>query len=297
MIENYRISRRSFLQFSWLTGAALLTGCRPEVSPFLEKKRPGTVRVAVVGDYGNPGMIGDKVANAAKVWDPDVVATLGDNIHQNGDPKMFAADVRDRYGWAMEKGILVLVEGNHDQLGWPADAIPLLQQPELSYLNNQRYFHWPIDRGLVDLFVLNSDPGEPDGRTWDSIQGRWLQDKLSISQANYKLVLMHESPFSSCQFGSQKELQWPFKKWGATAVLAGHCHFYQLMIIDGFPYFVNGLGGSPEKSEFLTPVPGSETQYNDDWGLMLIEADTSRINFRFVTIGGRVIDSYSIFSN
>ena len=43
---------------------------------------------------------------------------------------------------------------------------------------------------------------------------------------------------------------------GATAVLAGHDHDYERLIIDGLPYFVNGLGGGGIY-QFTTPVPGS----------------------------------------
>ena len=38
-------------------------------------------------------------------------------------------------------------------------------------------------------------------------------------------------------------MQWSFTAWGVDTVLAGHDHTYESLLVDGIPYFVNGLGG------------------------------------------------------
>jgi hypothetical protein len=88
-------------------------------------------------------------------------------------------------------------------------------------------------------------------------------------------------------------MQWPYREWGATAVLAGHDHTYERILIDLFPYFVNGIGGHTIYS-FGTPVQGSEVRYNSDYGAMLVNAYTDSIVFRCYTRTGTLVDSYTI---
>jgi hypothetical protein len=104
---------------------------------------------------------------------------------------------------------------------------------------------------------------------------------------------MHHPPFSSGERGSSPALQWPYKEWGATAVLSGHDHTYERILRDGFPYFVNGLGGNG-RYEFGKAVSDSEVRYQADYGAMLVEADSDRIVFKFYSRSGLLIDAYTI---
>ena len=90
-------------------------------------------------------------------------------------------------------------------------------------------------------------------------------------------------------------MQWPFKEWGATTVLAGHDHVYERLVVDYFLYFINGLGGST-RYDFPNPLPGSQVRYRLDHGAMLIQADYSQITFQFITHDGQLIDSYTLNS-
>jgi hypothetical protein len=177
--------------------------------------------------------------------------------------------------------------GNHD---WNT----LNAQPYLDYFTlpgNERYyeFNW----GPLHFFSLDSDSREPDGVGSSSIQAEWLRDALVDSSAKWKIVYMHHPPYSSGSHGSVEWTRWPFKEWGATAVLSGHDHTYERLIVDSFPYFVNGLGGG-SKYSFEETLEGSEVRYNADYGAMLVEADSSRITFQFINRQGVLIDSYSI---
>ena len=90
-------------------------------------------------------------------------------------------------------------------------------------------------------------------------------------------------------------MRWPFKEWGATAALAGHDHTYERLIIDGFPYFVNGLGGA-SRYAFDVILSGSQKRYNADFGAMLVNANDSSITFQFINRSGTVIDTYVLGS-
>jgi hypothetical protein len=90
-------------------------------------------------------------------------------------------------------------------------------------------------------------------------------------------------------------MQWPYALWGATGVIAGHDHTYERILVDGFPYFVNGLGGD-RRYQFEDMVPGSEVRYNEASGAMVVEADAQSLTFQFYSIvdGGTLIDSYTL---
>jgi hypothetical protein len=77
-------------------------------------------------------------------------------------------------------------------------------------------------------------------------------------------------------------------------VISGHTHNYERLVVNNFPYFVDGLGGQSVISPFGTPEPGSQVRYNADFGAMLVNADNTQIQFQFITRTGTVIDTYSI---
>jgi hypothetical protein len=148
----------------------------------------------------------------------------------------------------------------------------------------------------VHVFALDSDINEPDGTTSASIQGNWLQQELATSSAPWKLVYFHHPPYSSGPHGSTMDMQWPFEAWGATAVLAGHDHTYERIIRNGFPYFVNGLGGSSIYTFGRRPVTGSVVRYNGDYGAMLVDASADTLRFQFITRGGTLVDIYTLYT-
>ena len=90
-------------------------------------------------------------------------------------------------------------------------------------------------------------------------------------------------------------MQWPFKTWDASAVLAGHDHTYERILDpkDGLLYLVDGLGGA-EKYGFGPPLPGSRVRYNADVGALRVSADENQMTFEFVTRHGDVVDRYTL---
>jgi tartrate-resistant acid phosphatase type 5 len=176
--------------------------------------------------------------------------------------------------------------GNHD---WQtAGAKPYLDYFTLP--GNERYydFEW----GPLHLFALDSDPSEPDGVTAESVQGAWLKKGLEDSHACWQIVYFHHPPFSSGPHAPSTWMRWPFRRWGADAVMAGHDHIYERIHHDDIPYFVNGLGGSI-RYEIGRPVAGSQVRYQSRFGAMLVTATRSRITYEFVNTDGDVIDTYT----
>ncbi len=146
----------------------------------------------------------------------------------------------------------------------------------------------------MHLFILNSNPSEPHGRTADSIQAEWLRQGLAASQAPWKLVILHHTPYtSSLRRAPDTDLQWPFAEWGADAVLSGHDHLYERFVVDGLPYFVNGAGGA-SLYRFGRRESGSIVRYNRKHGAMLLQAGATCINFSFHNHLGDLIDSHTL---
>ena len=236
------------------------------------------------------------VAGLVRAWHPDLVATVGDNNYPNGAPRRSTPtsastttsssavprEVRRR--GAANRFFPAL--GNHD---WR-------RRRRAAYLDyfelpgNERYY--ASGAAPVELFILDSDEHEPDGITPDSVQAEWLRTALAASTARYQIVLLHHPPFSSGPHHSAPTLQWPFREWGATAVLAGHDHDYERIDRAGMPYVVVGMGGK-RLYGFTSAVGGSQIR-SAQHGALLIEAGEGRATARFVTSDGVVLDSFAL---
>lgn len=268
--------------------------------------RPSAVRIAVIGDYGDGSQAEADVAALVQGWHPDIVLTTGDNNYPSGAATTidgnvgrfyhaFLAPYTGRYGEGAEANRFFPALGNHDWDARLGRGLP--PQPYIDYFTlpegpgQERYYDFVW--GPVHVFVVDSDYREPDGTEPGTTQWRWLQQRLSQSTAPWKLVVTHEPPYSSGRHGSTKRLRWPFKAWGATAVLSGHDHTYERLVVDGLVYFVNGLGGA-SRYRFGKALAGSQVRYNGDSGAMLIEADSHAITFRFINRQGKVIDAYTV---
>jgi len=122
---------------------------------------------------------------------------------------------------------------------------------------------------------------------------RELERELAQSQSAWRLVFAHHAPYVSGRVASFERMRWPFKQWGADAVLSGYFHVYERLSVDGLPYFVNGLGGA-YISGFGNTDPNSRFRYDQDNGAMLIDASDVSITFRLVSRSGQIVDEYAL---
>ena len=268
---------------------------------------PGAVRFAVIGDFGGGGQPEADVASLVASWNPDFVVTVGDNRYgaTNYDTvigQFYCQYLKDAgsgthcAGGSAASNNFLPALGNHDYSagGGIGEYLNYFTLPGAGSANssgNERYYD--LVRGPVHLFFVNSNSQEPDGRNSASAQAMWLQAQLAASTAPWKLVVLHHAPYSSAEHGSQPVMQWPYAGWGASAVLAGHDHTYERLLVDGLPYFVNGLGGN-DIYDFNTPLPDSQVRYNANYGAMLVQANDSALTFEFVNRMGVLVDSYTI---
>jgi hypothetical protein len=261
---------------------------------------------AVIGDYGMDGDDEERVAELVKSWDPALVITTGDNNYESGKASTIEENIDEHYGEFIaidpETGSTRFFPslGNHDVKTKKGE--PYLEHFELP--GNERYYDFV--RGPVHFFALNSTSIEPDGRTADSEQGLWLEERLALSTAPWKIVYFHHSPYSSGKHGmssdsdeeeDRESMRWPFKEWGASAVLTGHDHHYERLIVDDFPYMVNGLGGHDKRKSACktdTPEHGSELRFCAKYGAQRVTATDTALTFEFIAVGGEVIDELTL---
>ena len=284
----------------WQTSSPQTTAPQaPDATPEPSPTPITNVRLAVIGDFGLAGEPLEQVAALVNSWDVDFIVTVGDNNYPDGEAatidrnigkyfQSYIAPYTGDYGPGGEINRFFPALGNHD---WNTRDL----QPHYDYFDlpgNERYYDvlWEF----VHIFVVDSDSREPDGTGRSSVQASWLQEQLAASTAPWKLVFMHHPPYSSALHGSYPPVQWPYQEWGASAVIAGHDHTYERILRNDFPYFVNGLGGSPNRYSFILPIDGSQIRYRDVHGAMLIEATQENITFQFINVDGQVIDSYTI---
>ena len=256
-------------------------------------------RFAIIGDYGIAGQPEADVAALVDRWAVDAIVTVGDNNYLDGAATTIDANIgqyyhayitpyQGTYGAGAEVNRFFPALGNHD---WRTDQAA----PHFAYFTlpgNERYY--TLRRGPVEFFILDSDKHEPDGTTVDSVQAQWLRAQLAASDAPWKLVILHHTPYtSSLRRNSNRTLQWPFAGWGATAVIAGHDHFYERLEEEGIYYLVNGAGGK-DLSPFGPAEAGSLVRYNQDYGAQLINANEQCLNITFFSRANALIDSMTL---
>ncbi len=256
-------------------------------------------KFAVIGDYGVGDSNAYKVAQMVRSFSPEFIITTGDNNYPSGAAatidknvgQFYSAFIYPYYG-VYEQGPITYNRfypslGNHD-----ADYGNL--QAYLDYFTlpgNERYYKFT--RGYVQFFVINSTTSESDGNTVTSFQAKWLKKNLDSSVSNWKIVYFHHCPYSSGYHGNTAYMQWPFDVWGADAVISGHDHSYERLMVNGIPYFVNGSGGMPPRS-FNEPLVNSQVRYSGLNGAQIVEAYKDSLVFMFYAVNDSLIDRYVI---
>jgi len=253
-------------------------------------------RFVIIGDYGLSGPNEANVARLVARLKPDFVITTGDNNYPLGEAETidenigryfhaFIAPYRGQFGHGApgNDNRFFPSLGNHDWMSAGA-------QPYLDYFslpNNERYYQ--VVRGNVQLFALDSDANEPDGSVLGSKQAHWLEALLGAAVVPWRLVFFHHPPYSSGPHGATVEMRWPFAEWGASIVYSGHDHTYERFAVDGFPYIVNGVGGS-DLYELGDPLPESLVRHADVHGLVLVTATATEFVSRFLDSRGQELD-------
>eukprot|EP00195_Chlamydomonas_chlamydogama_P011152 CAMPEP_0202892454 /NCGR_PEP_ID=MMETSP1392-20130828/2182_1 /ASSEMBLY_ACC=CAM_ASM_000868 /TAXON_ID=225041 /ORGANISM="Chlamydomonas chlamydogama, Strain SAG 11-48b" /LENGTH=498 /DNA_ID=CAMNT_0049576411 /DNA_START=145 /DNA_END=1637 /DNA_ORIENTATION=- len=273
-------------------------------------------RFAVIGDFGTASAGEAAVANMVHSWYPfDSLLTVGDNNYPSGrlaDMDPFVGAFYHRYMYPFVGSCSTPPCGSQDGVNrfWPStgnhdwgNACPGSLSGYLTYMPVNRKAFYDIVKGDTHIFFVDSDCNQNyagyNGTSSTSSQAMWLQSGLAASTSKFKLVIFHHPPYSSGDHGSSTYMRWPFEAWGAHAVLTGHDHDYERVIMSsGFPYFVNGIGGA-DLRPFVTIVAGSTVRSTGSYGAQLVETSGNTITFKafLANTGYPLVDCYQMTLN
>ena len=259
---------------------------------------------ANIGDFGDTDNepAPTQVADLVKGWEPDFIITNGDNIYDPEDSyedavgALYGDYVTDQ----LDTNRFWPAIGNHDHND-PTNGI----DDYFDYFtlpNNERYYDFV--KGPVHFFVLHSGiqnnnqdtTEEVDGILSTSKQGEWLRVRLALSTAKWKVVIVHDAPYTSGTGNSPgfTYLRWPFGTWGADVVISGDSHGYERQEVGGLPYLINGAGGTDLTSFVGSPAATSLVRYNADYGAIKGTADCDTLKFEFFNTTGELIDTLEL---
>ena len=247
----------------------------------LATSAPPQGSVAVIGDFGSGTDDERRVANLVARAHPAAIVTTGDNVY---DDQGYAALVGSYYGPWVSSGHVIPAAGNHDHaVGISAfdDYFPGL---------NGRHVY-SAGAGGIRFFILDSTTALASAAAL-ARQRAWLERSLKNSPARWKVVVLHHPPFSSGEaHGPSRTLRWPFGAWGADLVLSGHEHNYERLVADGSTFVVDGSGGKTLRP-LGDPVPGSQVQFDADYGALFLSATASELTGEFWSAAGERIDRF-----
>ncbi len=272
-----------------------------EVNPSSTITPIASLRFAVIGDFGSGDNHEKSVADLVNSWHPDFIVTTGDNNYPSGSEDTIDENIgkfyheyifpyKGNYGKGSDINRFFPTLGNHD---WMSEAA----QPYLDYFTlpgNERYYEFTW--GEIQFLMLDSDSNEPDGVGSSSIQAQWLKESLQNSNKKWQIVIMHHPPYTSGLRGPVDWMRWPYKDWGADAVLSGHDHYYERLNENDLIYFINGAGGG-SLYDFGIPAEGSQKRFTGVHGAMLVTTADQSILFQFFTVDGKLIDQYTIYNH
>lgn len=287
----------------------------------------GPTQFAIVGDFGLLGTPQEQVAALIDSWNPEFVITTGDNWY--GSEITFAdldlkvgrlyqkwiGEYAGAYGAGATKQNFYPTIGNHDRdpvgrLDISLDFYGFAKLQDLSSSAEIRPFYTVV-RGPLQIFVVDAgyDSSQVNQQTKygvsaSSAQAEWLRIALLLSTARWKLVFLHQPPYTSFHTGGTQPtlsgdgflaypaLRWPFKQWGADAVIGGHIHWYERLEVDGLPYISNGAGGRAVETINGALSPYSKFIYDGDFGAQKCTVDCNTLQMDFYSRLGALQDSF-----
>ena len=293
---------------------AVLSGCASEAtdrpSPLVQtitSPRSGeltlpnaltSVKFAVIGDSGRgtpeQHAVAARMVQLRERFEYNFVLMLGDNIYEGpATPEDYRRKFEEPYKSLLDDGVRFFAAlGNHDdprQVSYPPFN-----------MRGQRYYSFappedPITRltTRVEFFAL-------DSTNLDGGQLTWLDERLSVSKAEWKVVFLHHPLYTSGRYrNSARAHRWALEpiltRHGVSLVLSGHEHIYQRSTLQqGVLYFVSGGAGSLRPGDGVA-APFIARSYDDDYHFMAIEIEDDAMHFQVFSRAGETIDAGTLY--
>jgi hypothetical protein len=244
-----------------------------------------SVRLAVIGDFGNGGQlqldVAQQMVKSRTAFPFEFVISVGDNLLTGSQPADFDKDFAVPYKPLLDAGVLFYATlGNHDK-------------------TNERFYkpfnmgdanYYTYKKGHVRFFVLDSNYMDPKQTAWIETQLR------SAGNGDWKVCYFHHPLYSSARSHGpdadlRKALEPLFVKYGVDVVFAGHDHVYERVHPQqGIYYFTEGASGELRPGDLALSAITAKG-FDADRSFMLIEFAGDDMYFQTTSRTGAVVDS------
>lgn len=164
--------------------------------------------------------------------------------------------------------------------------------------NNERYYKQVIGFGdaAISLFVLDSNPAEPDGTAIGSVQHSWFVSQIAASTTRWNVVVFRDAMALSVTGYSNPGMDWNWESYNVHAIICGGRKFYERLTYGtNLPVFVVG-GMHVSATPFGATAAGSQVRYNTLPTLFMMTATPGGLFFTVVNSYGTVVDTWGVFA-
>ncbi len=248
-----------------------------------------SLKFGVLGDFGSGSArqyeLGRQMYKTYGAFPYELVVLVGDNLYGSDRPQDYRSKFELPYKSLLDKGVKFYASlGNHDSREQ--------RNYKLFNMDGKLYYTLRAPKQNVRFFFFESTYPDPD-------QIAWLEKELKDSKEDWKIAVFHHPLYSSGErHGSDTQLRDKleplFVKYGVSAVLTGHDHFYERTKPQkGIVYFVTGSGGQLRAGN-IDRRSGITAAGNDtDNVFMVAEIVGDKMFFQAISRTGRIVDAGS----
>jgi hypothetical protein len=248
------------------------------------------------GDIASCNSTGDEATAALLAGRPNAqVATLGDNVYENGTAGEFANCYEPT--WGREKARTHPALGNQEYGVFRAGGY--FTEFGAAAGDNVPLGWYSYDLGAWHVVVLNSNC-DVVGCATGGTQERWLRDDLGAHPNRCTLAIWHHPRFSSgTTYGPNVNLNSLYTALfdaGVDVLLTAHESNYERFALlnpagqpddaHGVREFVVGTGGRSHLP-LGPPQPGSEVRNDNTYGLLALTLRSNSYQWQFVPEAGK----------
>jgi predicted MPP superfamily phosphohydrolase len=246
--------------------------------------KPGSVRFAVIGDWGTGAApqyeVAEMMSKMHEKFPFEFVITVGDNLYGGKAEHDYDKKFSRPYEKLLNAGVKFYASlGNHD------DANETSFKP----FNMGGKNYYAFTKGNARFLSLDSN-------YMDREQLKWLTDELRGAGKQWKIPFFHHPLYSSARaHGSSTELRSLleplFVENGVKIVFTGHDHVYERSKPQkGIVHIVEGSSGELRAGN-LERTGFEAKGFDSDRTFMLVEISGDQLYFEAISRIGTVIDS------
>ena len=257
-----------------------------------------SVKFAVIGDSGRgtpeQHAVAAQMVRFRDTFKYNFVLMLGDNIYEGpATPEDYRRKFEEPYRELLDDGVrFFAVLGNHDD------------PRQVSYtpfnMHGERYYSFAPPEDPLTRIATRVEYFGLDSTNMDRGQLVWLDERLGLSRAEWKIVFLHHPLYTSGRYrNASRAHRWAVEpiltRHGVNVVLSGHEHIYQRSELqNGVLYFVSGGAGSLRPGDGV-PAPFVARSYDDDYHFMLMEIEDDAMHFQVISRAGDTIDAGTMY--